>query len=148
MDARIGGLKSKHPDRDLLVSWKITGRGELLNQLRPGGLSDVLVAQLRAKFGKQSPAVWSIEIECEEPLCVPAEWYDEETIRGDVLRQLRELETKREIELALEEFLPDGHQKSAFAELAKISAADREELLVTASKLCVDLLSVDGDDSD
>jgi hypothetical protein len=63
-----------------------------------------------------------------------------------VLRQLRELETKQEIELALEEFLPEGHRTGPFAELAKISTADREELLVTASKLCVDLLSVDEGD--
>jgi DNA repair exonuclease SbcCD nuclease subunit len=145
MDARIGGLKSKHPNRDLLITWRITGRGELLNRLRPGGLSDVLVAQLRARYGKQSPAVWCVAIECDEPLCVPAEWYDEETIRGDVLRQLRELETKREIELALEEFLPEGHRTGSFVDLAKVSA-DREELLLTASKLCVDLLSVDKDE--
>lgn len=143
MDARIGGLKSKHPDRDLLVTWKITGRGELLNQLRPGGLSDVLLAQLRAKYGKHSPAVWSVAIECDEPLCVPAEWYDEETIRGDVLRQIRELEAKAELELALEEFLPEGHRTGAFAELAKVSAGDRGDLVLAASKLSMDLLSVD-----
>jgi DNA repair protein SbcD/Mre11 len=146
MEARIAGLKAKHPDRDLLITWKITGRGELLNHLRPGGLSDVLVAQLRAKYGKQSPAVWTVAIECEEPLCVPAEWYDEETIRGDVLRQLRELDEKGDIELALEGFLPDGQRKGAFAELAKVSAADRGEVLVAASKLALDLLSVDEDE--
>ena len=42
----------------------------------PGGLSDVLLAQLRAKYGNQSPTVWSVAIECDEPLCVPAEWYE------------------------------------------------------------------------
>ena len=145
MDARIAGMKSKHPDRDLLITWKITGRGELLNRLRPGGLSDVLLAQLRARYGKQSPAIWSVAMECEEPLCVPAEWYDEETIRGDVLRQFRELSARNDLELALEEFLPEGHRKGSHAELAKVVAADRGELLLAASKLSMDLLSVDED---
>jgi DNA repair protein SbcD/Mre11 len=143
MDARIANLKSKHPDRDLLITWKITGRGELLDNLRPGGLSEELLAVLRQRYGKQSPAVWSIALQCEEPLCVPAEWYDEETIRGDVLRQFRELEAKAEIELELEEFLPDEARKSSLAELAKVSAADRGGLLLAASKLGMDLLSVE-----
>jgi len=31
------------------------------------------------------PRHGSVAIDCHEPLCVPEEWYDEETIRGDVL---------------------------------------------------------------
>jgi hypothetical protein len=88
-----------------------------------------------------------VGIECEEPLSVPAEWYDEETIRGDVLRQFRELEEKNEIDLALDEFLPDAHRGGSLAELALVSAADREMLLIAASKLGMDLLSVDEDES-
>ena len=92
-------------------------------------------------------AVWTVGIECEESLCVPAEWYDEETIRGDVLRQIRELETKAELELALEEFLPEGLRKGSLAELARVSAGDRGELVMAASKLSMDLLSVDEDEA-
>jgi DNA repair exonuclease SbcCD nuclease subunit len=143
METRINGLRGKHPDRDLLITWKITGRGELLNELRPGGLSDEILAALRQRYGKQSPAVWSVALECDEPLCVPAEWYDEETIRGDVLRQFRELEEKASIELALEEFLPEGQRKSAFAELAKVTAADRGGVLLAAAKLGMDLMSLE-----
>jgi DNA repair exonuclease SbcCD nuclease subunit len=143
MDARIGSLKTKHPDRDLLITWKITGRGELLNNLRPGGLSDEILAVLRQRHGKQSPAAWSVAIQCDESLCVPAEWYDEETIRGDVLRQFRELEQKADIELALEDFLPESLRQGSAAELAKVTAADRGELLLAASKLGMDLLSLD-----
>jgi DNA repair protein SbcD/Mre11 len=145
MDARITALRAKHPDRDLLVTWKVSGRGELMNHLRPGGLSDELLAGLRQKYGKGSPCVWSVAIQCDEPLCVPAEWYDEETIRGDVLRQFRELEEKGEIDLDLGEFLPEGHRQGVLAELAKVAAADRPSLLVAASKLGMDLLSVDED---
>jgi DNA repair exonuclease SbcCD nuclease subunit len=147
METRINGLRGKHPDRDLLVTWKITGRGELLNELRPGGMSDEILGALRQRYGKQSPAVWSVALECDEPLCVPAEWYDEETIRGDVLRQFRELDEQAEIELALEEFLPEGQRKGAFAELAKVSSADRGGVLLAAAKLGMDLMSLDEEDA-
>jgi DNA repair protein SbcD/Mre11 len=142
-DVRVNNLKSKHPDRDLLVTWQITGDGELLNELRPGGLSDEIVSQLRHLYGQKSPSVWSVAIECDEPLCVPEEWYDEETIRGDVLRQLRELEESDDIPLDLEEFFPASLKGSPLAELAKVSKADRAGLLVAASKLSMDLMALD-----
>ena len=144
-DVRVNNLKSKHPDRDLLVTWQITGDGELLNELRPGGLSDEIVSQLRHLYGQKSPAVWSVAIECDEALCVPEEWYDEETIRGDVLRQLRELEESDDIPLDLEEFFPASLKGSPMAELAKVSKADRAGLLVAASKLSMDLMALDED---
>ncbi|MBL9164582.1 MAG: DNA repair exonuclease [Planctomycetaceae bacterium] len=145
-DVRVNNLKSKHPDRDLLVTWQITGAGELLNELRPGGLSDEIISQLRHLYGQKSPAVWSVAIECDEPLCVPEEWYDEETIRGDVLRQLRELEESDDVSLDLEEFFPATLKGSPLAELAKVSKADRAGLLVAASKLSMDLMSLDEDE--
>lgn len=143
MEQRVAAMRSKHPDRDLLVTWSIQGCGELLNRLRPGGLSAALLAELRAKYGKQSPAVWSVAIECDEPLCVPSEWYDEETIRGDVLRQFRELEAGEDISLGLEEFMPAGMAAGPLGELALVTAADRGVLLLAASKLGMDLLGVD-----
>jgi DNA repair exonuclease SbcCD nuclease subunit len=143
METRISTLRTKHPDRDLLITWRITGRGELLNDLRPGGLSDDILGALRMRYGKQSPAVWSVAIDCDEPLCVPAEWYDEETIRGDVLRQFRELQEKGEIDLELAEFLPEGHRKGSFAELARVTSADRGGLLLAAAKLGMDLMSLE-----
>jgi exonuclease SbcD len=147
MDARIGMLRTKHPDRDMLITWRITGRGELLNELRPGGLSTEILTALRVRYGKQSPVAWSVELECEEPLCVPAEWYDEETIRGDVLRQFHELDEKAAIDLELQEFLPEGYRHGTMAELAKVTSADRGTLLLAAAKLGMDLMSLDDEDA-
>jgi exonuclease SbcD len=143
MHQRLGQLRNKHTDRDLLVTWKITGRGELLNRLRPGSASDWLLAQLRQHYGTASPVTWSVAIQCDEPLCVPEEWYDEETIRGDVLRQFRELEKDFDIPLALEAFLGEGVNAEAFADLTHVSAVDRGGLLVAAGKLGVDALGLD-----
>jgi exonuclease SbcD len=147
MEQRLENLKIKNADRDLLVTWNITGSGELLNRLRPGGASDEILAGLRKAYGQASPAAWSVAIQCAEPLCIPAEWYDEETIRGDVLRQFRELDSNKNIELELDAFLPAGIAADAFGDLAKASGADRGALLLAASKLGVDLLGFDEDEA-
>jgi DNA repair exonuclease SbcCD nuclease subunit len=146
MHQRLNQLRGKHADRDLLVTWKITGRGELLNRLRPGGATDRLLTELRQHYGTASPATWSVAIQCDEPLCVPAEWYDEETIRGDVLRQFRELEKSGDVPLELEAFLGEGLNAELFKDLTYVSAADRGELLLAASKLGVDALGLDEND--
>ncbi len=143
MHQRITNLRAKHADRDLLITWNIAGRGELLNRLRPGGASDRLLDELRRHDGTASPATWNVAIECEEPLCIPGEWYDEETIRGDVLRQFRELETHAEIDLELAAFLPEGVPSGPFSELTATTTADRGGLLLAASKLGVDMLGFD-----
>jgi exonuclease SbcD len=145
MHQRIANLRAKHADRDLLITWTIRGRGELLNRLRPGGASDRVLAELRRHYGTTSPATWNVAIDCDEPLCIPEEWYDEETIRGDVLRQFRVLENKPEIALDLEAFLAEGFPAGAFADLAHVTAADRNGLVLAASKLGVDLLHFDED---
>jgi hypothetical protein len=143
MHQRLGQLRAKHTDRDLLVTWTIRGRGELLNRLRPGGASDWLLQQLRQHYGTASPATWSVAIHCDEPLCVPEEWFDEETIRGDVLRQFRELEKDGDIPLELEAFLGEGLNPDAYEDLTHVTAGEREMLLVAASKLGVDALGLD-----
>jgi exonuclease SbcD len=143
MHQRVATLRTKHTDRDLLVTWEIRGRGELLNDLRPGGSSDIIVSELRQQYGHASPALWSVALNCDEPLCVPEEWFDEETIRGDVLRQFRELEQQGGIPLELEAFLPEGVPAWLIADLTDVSAVDRGELLLAASKLGVDMMGFD-----
>jgi len=141
---RTEKLRAKHPDRDLLVSWQITGHGILLYHIRPGGVSDAITDNLQERFGKQSPAVWTVAIECDEPLEVPADWYDQETIRGDLLRQFQQLENNPETPLQLSDFLPEDFRDDPLAEMATVDEEDRGVLLLAASKLGIDLM--DGDD--
>jgi len=141
---RTEKLRIKHPERDLLVSWQVTGHGILLYHIRPGGVSDLITNILRDRHGKQSPAVWTVAIECEEPLEVPADWYDQETIRGDLLRQFQQLENDSDAPLRLSSFLPDDLLEDPLGELAEVAEEDRGVLLLAASKLGIDLM--DGDD--
>lgn len=145
---RISKLKTKHSGQDLLVTWKIEGRGELVNYLRCGGLSDELLTRLRKRHGEDSPVVWSVEIECAEEIDVPGEWYDQETIMGDLLRQFRTLRSEPDTELQLADFLPEGMREGAVATLAEVEPEDRDRLLLAASKLGIEMLTWDEEEDD
>jgi len=146
LEGRIEKLQTKHSGCRLLISWQIEGSGQVLNHIRRGGISDQMIAQLRKKFGlreqngQSQPSIWTVAIECRAPLDVPQEWVDEETIMGDMLREFQALEADVDIPLGLEGFLPEELLSSPRAELAKVTAADRAELLWAASKMAVDLL--------
>ena len=55
MVERLEKLHAQHPGIDLFVRWNIRGTGPLVNRLRPGGLADELLVDLRRQFGERSP---------------------------------------------------------------------------------------------
>lgn len=140
IEQRIAKLRIKHQGVPLLVTWKIQGSGQILNHVRSGGISDDITSLLREQFGQQQPAVWTVGLECQSPLNVPREWYDEDTIMGDVLREFRKLQDDSSISLELEGFLPPDSVGTTYKELAKVTAKQRDHLLWAASKMAVDMM--------
>jgi hypothetical protein len=149
MVERLEKLQAQQPGTDHFVRWTVRGTGPLVNRLRPGGLADELLTDLRRKFGERSPVVWSASIDCPSPLSVPAEWYDQETCLGDFLRQVREFELHSDQALALCDFLPSDIGDDALAAIAQIDGDDeRSALLCRAAKLGVDLLTLPLEEGD
>jgi hypothetical protein len=149
MVERLEKLQAQQPGIDQLVRWTIRGTGPLVNRLRPGGLADELLVDLRRKFGERSPVVWSASIQCTSPLSVPAEWYDQETCLGDFLRQIREFELHEDLPLNLRSFLPLDVSDDSLAAIADVNSAEaRGELLCRAAKLGVDLLTLPLEEGD
>jgi DNA repair exonuclease SbcCD nuclease subunit len=149
MVERLEKLQAQNPGVDHLVRWIIRGTGPLVNRLRPGSLADELLVDLRRKFGERSPVAWSVSIECRSPLSVPAEWFDQETVLGDLLRQVREFELHADQQLDLVRFLPEDVRNESLASIAWIDSVDeRAELLCCASKLGVDLLTLPLEEGD
>ena len=143
MVERLEKLRSQQPGIDHFVRWTIRGTGPLVNRLRPAGLAEELLVDLRRQFGQRSPAVWSASITCTAPLSVPAEWYDEETCLGDFLRQVREFELHDDLPLDLRSFLPQEMADDPLAAMAQVEGDEaRNELLCRAAKLGVDLLTL------
>jgi DNA repair protein SbcD/Mre11 len=149
MAQRLANLQAKQPSIDHLVCWDIRGTGPLVNRLRPGGLADELLVDLRRRFGQRQPVAWSVSLECHAPLSVPAEWYDRETSLGDLLRQVREFELNGDARLDLRQFLPADLGSDPLAAIACVDKREeREDLLCRAAKLGVDLLTLPLEEGD
>jgi len=139
---RMHTLRDTMPGLDLLVRWTIAGSGPLLARLRDGGLADSLLKRLRDDFGHGPPAAWSVGIDVEPTAMLPGEWYEQETIRGDYLRALREIETNPAAMIDLARDLPDDASLAQLrAELPIGDQAKRRRLLHEAALLGVDLLT-------
>ncbi len=149
MVERLEKRIAQHPGIDLFVRWTVRGAGPLVNRLRPGGLADELLVDLRRQFGERSPTAWSISIDCDSPLSVPAEWYDQETCLGDFLREVREFELQDHLPLDLRQFVPEDVRDDRLAAIANIeSDEERSALLCRAAKLGVDLLTLPLEEGD
>jgi hypothetical protein len=139
---RMHTLLESMPTTALLVSWKIAGRGPLLGSLRRGGVGTQLLDRLRGDYGYRSPAAWSVSLEVELSDTLPPEWYEQETIRGDFLRAIRQLQMNSEEPITLEQYLAEPHRAGMLA--AAVALADkpsRDAVLREAAALGVDLLS-------
>jgi exonuclease SbcD len=139
---RMGTLIETAPGVDLLVSWTVAGSGSLLGQLRRGTLRDELLGWLRSQYGFGPPAAWSLSLEVELPASLPPPWYEQETIRGDFLREVRRLQLSGEEPLELESYLAEEHLAGTLGRAVTVAGeATRQRVLREAAWLGVDLLS-------
>jgi len=139
---RVQALREAHPAVDLMVSFSIAGSGPVLGPLRRGNLAAELLEALRREHGTGTPAAWCVALAVEPPAEPPAAWYEQETIAGDFLRELRRYHAEPELPIALDAFLPEEHRTGPVALAARIDeAADRQRVLAETAMLGVDLLS-------
>jgi DNA repair exonuclease SbcCD nuclease subunit len=139
---RMQTLVETTPAMDLLISWTIAANGPLLGQLRRGTLGAELLGWLRREHGFGPPAAWSLSLEVELPASLPPEWYEQETIRGDFLRAIRQLQLSDAEPLDLESYVAEEHLAGSLG--PAVTVADREtrqRVLREAAWLGVDLLS-------
>jgi len=139
---RIDALKQANPGTDLFISWTIVGEGPLLVELRRGTLGAGLLETLRSEHGFGSPAVWSVLLAAEPLAVVPPQGYEQETILGDFLRELRQHQVDPEMPVELEAYLAEPHRTGPLAAVASIAPGpERERILREAAMLGCDLLS-------
>ena len=126
---------------DRLVTWSIGGGGPLLAELRRGKLRGELLDWLRIEHGLSSPVVWPVGIELAPHDALPGSLYEQETILGDFLRELRELELDPQQPLDLDSLLPGGQSAELFAQAVAIpDEAVRKRVLHEAAMLAAELL--------
>lgn len=133
------------PTTALLISWTIAGSGPLVAQLRRGKLAGELLEWLRGDYGYREPVAWSLSLEVELAETLPPEWYEQETIRGDFLRAVRQLQMNPEEPLGLESYVAESYMAGTLGAAVTLPGkAGRDRVLREAAALGVDLLSGEG----
>jgi DNA repair exonuclease SbcCD nuclease subunit len=137
---RIQTFVNEAAGRHVLAAWEVAASGRLAGELRRGGLAKEIVKSLQADFGHRSPAAWTVSLEVDAPSTIPDEWYEEDTILGDFLREVRKFDRegrRLEVESLVErENLPD-----AFTSLLTLpDPAIAKEALHEACLMGADLL--------
>jgi hypothetical protein len=139
---RMQALIESTSSVELLISWTIAGSGPLWGPLRRGPLADELLRWLRSEYGAGSPTRWSVSLEAEPAAALPPEWYEQETIRGDFLRELRQYQMNPQQPLGLENYLGERQRAGTLGAAAAVADAEvRQRVLCEAALLGVDLLS-------
>jgi len=132
---------------DQLVDWILTGEGPLASELATGLRTQQLLEELQAEFGEKHPLVWSLALEVAAPQGLPAPWYEEETLRGEFVRQIQSLHEDVSEPLGLEQFIPAQFEETTIGhDLALATGAEREQVLRRAAALGAELLTGSGDD--
>ncbi|MGW8255982.1 MAG: metallophosphoesterase family protein [Thermoguttaceae bacterium] len=115
---RMRSLREASPQQPLLIAWTIAGDGLLLKHMQRNRLAADLLDWLRNEFGFASPAAWSLMFRFEAKNSLPSEWYEQETIRGDFLRDIRRLQMNPQQPLELDAYVSEEHK-------SQISGAER-----------------------
>ena len=145
---RMHTLIESAPGTDLLISWTVAGSGPLLMQLRQGQLGTELLEWLRNQYGFGPPAAWTVSFEVEPTLSLPPEWYEQETIRGDFLREIRQLQVNAGEPLGLQTFVDQEYLADVGLEtLEPPDTRSRDRILREAALLGAELLGGEEDAS-
>jgi len=146
---RIHSLHESAAKLYLLITWTIAGGGPLVKQLQCGRLATDLLERLRTDYGFGSPAAWSLSIQVEASDRLPDEWYEQETIRGDFLREIRLLQMNSDEPLELETYVSEAHRAGSLGAMVHFADKNaRGRVLSEAALLGATLLGGDMDDAD
>ncbi|NIL98320.1 MAG: hypothetical protein GTO53_10630 [Planctomycetales bacterium] len=137
---RLQDLLAHHADRPLLINLTVTGQGPLLGGLRSGRLAEDLVGKLRVQFGHHTPALWTASLRSEPRHDFTPAWYEEETMLGEFLRNVRQLTAEPGTKIDLSRYL-DPLPAELSAALDIPDSKTRSEVLQAAATLGVEMLS-------
>lgn len=136
---RLKKIAAATGDRTTLITWKIEGLARSRG-VRYEHLESELAAFLRHETGYASSPVWTAEVDIAPPAQLPGMWYEEDTLLGDFLRLMRDVESDAEHHLELEQLLSGPAAEQAAALVRWDDAHQRARVLQDAALLGVDLL--------
>jgi hypothetical protein len=149
---RAAAVRDAAAGRQALVRWRITDGDQISDtqsdvlaaRLRQGQLAGELLQAIRKEFGMDMPGVWSVSLEMEPPVVLPSGWYEEDTVLGDLLRLVQQIQNDSRQDLALEPVSGEHELREELVRrLNHIVPSQRESLLRRVAILGVDVLRGD-----
>jgi DNA repair exonuclease SbcCD nuclease subunit len=145
---RVQQLKAEAESRPLIVSWKLRGGAHLAG---PAGRRDLAAEWqdwLRKEFflSGTRPVLWTHTVELDQP-DLPEAWFEEESMLGDFLRNLRELAAFTPAELKLAQQIPEQHRIPVLAALGQWTEEEHRQVLYEAALTGAQLLGAAERDS-
>jgi len=142
MQERIQVLSNDCGDRPVVVEWLVQCEGALGRRLRGGAVVDEIIADLRKRYGEQSPPIWSARLTAALPSVLPSTWYEEDTIRGDYLRAVRRFQSGGPGLIDLQKMLSANHDAGLMSAVTDLSYVDSPESILREAEVAgADLLS-------
>jgi DNA repair protein SbcD/Mre11 len=149
MHERIHSLRESAPKSTLLITWTIAGGGLLVKQMQCGRMATDFLDLMRTESGYASPAAWSLSIEVEPADRMPEEWYEQETIRGDFLREIRRLQMNQDEPLEFETYIAESHKAGSLGSMVQLADKDaRGRVLNEVAVLGATLLGGNTDENE
>lgn len=141
---RTKRLVAESDNRPQIVRWRIEGLDSWKVAASHAAWTDRMVSLLRDEFLRGKPSVLTTEVEIGEVASREASWFEEDTIRGDYLRSIRDALGSDENEIAIEAHLPDENVRAAWETDLRIDdRASRNAILASAATMGVELLSAE-----
>ncbi len=130
--------------KPLLVTWEINADGPLGKQLRDADEVDAFLEQVRRETrDAASKNTFTIGLRSTRGH-VPGQLFEEDTIIGDFLRVVREMESSADPTFDFESYLPNTSTARQLAETLRLETpAARKQLLREVTTMGIDMLSGD-----
>jgi DNA repair exonuclease SbcCD nuclease subunit len=136
---RVEHLRATSDDRPLLVSWHLQTDGPGLTERRQR-LDMELLPWLRQQFSEGPRGVWSVEIDVT-PFELPSAWKKEDSMLGEYLRAMSQLDDAEDPVWDWDEQLPERHRDDVLPIVQSTTTpAERRPLVQDASLLGAQLL--------
>ena len=138
MRDRLRQMARDESARGLLIEWSVNCGETLARTLRDESTKQRLLQSLRTQA--TTDAKWSLAIDVDPPE-IPSDLWEEDSVCGDFLRAVRELQQQPESWQRLEASLPiDSPRELLWQQLQSLTLEQQQELWHYVASLGVDLL--------
>jgi hypothetical protein len=127
--------------KPLLVTWELIDDGPLGREFRRIDGGEIFLRLVRRETDSASLNVWSIGLRSLRA-SFPSSLFEEDSILGDFLRVVRDMEQSGDRMLDVDSYLPDTRAAKKLAERLRLETpAVRRQLLRDVTTMGVDMLS-------